>query len=80
MCKYSSVSLRGKVTNYITIILVRSVRKFLDRYFLSIEKVQAFLDLILSRALEKVQNSFIKSIQVQIGITKIDILFGITQI
>ena len=29
----------------------RSVIKFLDRNFLFIEKVQAFLDLILSRAL-----------------------------
>ena len=34
-----------------TVILVRSIIKFLDRNFLFIEKVQAFLDLILSRAL-----------------------------
>ena len=39
------------ITIYNNIILVRSVVKFLDRHFLFIEKVQAFLDLILYRAL-----------------------------
>ena len=41
------------ITIYNTVILVRSVRKFLDRNFLFIEKVQAFSDLILSRALTR---------------------------
>ena len=36
-----------------TVILVHSVIKFLDRDFLFIEKVQAFLDLILSRGLAR---------------------------
>ena len=36
------------LTIYNTVILVRIVIKFLDRHFLFIEKVQAFLDLILS--------------------------------
>ena len=36
---------------YNTVNLVRSVIKFLDKKFLFIEKVQAFLDLILFRAL-----------------------------
>ena len=39
------------ITNYNTIILVRSVIKFLDRNFLFFEKVQVFLYFILSRAL-----------------------------
>ena len=39
------------ITIYNTVILVRSVIRFLNRHFLFIEKVQAFLDLILSRAL-----------------------------
>ena len=41
------------ITIFNTVILVRSVIKFLDRNFLFIEKVQVFLDLILSRALAK---------------------------
>ena len=40
-------------------ILVRSVIKFLDRYFLFIKKVQAFLDLILSQALGKFYETFV---------------------
>ena len=39
------------ITNYNTIILVRSVIKFLDRNFLFFEKVQVFLYFILSRDL-----------------------------
>ena len=41
------------LTIYNTVILVRFVIKFLDRHFLFIEKVQAFLDLILSWALAR---------------------------
>ena len=41
------------ITIYNNIILVRSVVKFLHRHFLFIEKVQAFLDLILYRALAR---------------------------
>ena len=40
-------------TIYNTGILVRSAIKFLDRNFLFIEKVQVFLDLILSGALAR---------------------------
>ena len=41
------------ITIYNSVILVRSVIKFLDRNFLFIEKVQAFLDLIFSRGLAR---------------------------
>ena len=47
---------QGKITIYNTVILVHSFIKFLDRNFLFIEKVQAFLDLILSRALASKDN------------------------
>ena len=43
----------NKLTIYNTVILVRSVKKFLDKNFLFIEKVQAFSDFILSRALAR---------------------------
>ena len=51
----------GPLNNfYNTVILVRSVIKVLNRNFLFIEKVQASLDLILSRALarDKIYNFF----------------------
>ncbi len=41
------------LTIHNTVILVRSIIKFLGRNCLFIEKVQAFLDLILSRALAR---------------------------
>ena len=41
------------LTIYNTVILVRSVIQFLCRTFLFIEKVQSFLDLILSQALAR---------------------------
>ena len=41
------------LTIYNIVIWVRSVIKFLGRNFLFIEKVQAFLDLIMSRALAR---------------------------
>ena len=41
------------ITVYNTVILVRSVIKFLNRNFLFIEKVLAFLDSILSRAIAR---------------------------
>jgi len=39
------------ITIYNTVILIRSVLKFLDRNFLFVEKVQVILDLILSQTL-----------------------------
>ena len=39
----------SEITIYNTVILIRSVIKFLDRNFLFIEKVQAFLDYNLKR-------------------------------
>ena len=43
------------LTIYHTVILVRIVIQFLDRNFLCMEKVKAFLDLTLSRALTRVK-------------------------
>ena len=40
----------NNLTSYNTVILVRSVKKVLDKNFLFMEMVQAYLDLILSRA------------------------------
>ena len=39
------------ITIYNTVILIRSILKFLDRNFLFVEKVQVILDLILSQTL-----------------------------